>query len=149
MERSSITFKSGLAVRLEKEPRLLFPFQKAIQRQRLKSSKADPGQNGCNSIREKSEKQYARIDEIHGKCDIDFRIFFVQNQCNDIKAYSSGFGTDAEIISGADKESGQNHADDRMNQDCISQTVQDGKQDEITETAEYGSCEKFLSNCPE
>ena len=63
-------------------------------------------------------------------------IFFIQDQCDDIKTDSSGLGADAEIISNPHKHTGNYRAQDRIHHKVQTCVMKDGKENKIANTAQ-------------
>ncbi len=72
-----------------------------IQDKCLNHSKENSVQYGQQPENHKSGQKNSGIDYSHGVGDIDFRILFVQDERDDVKAYGCGFRADAQVIAGA------------------------------------------------
>ena len=72
-----------------------------IQDKCLDHSKENSIQYGQQPENHKSGQKNSGIDYSHGVGDVDFRILFVQDECDDVKAYGCRFRADAQVIAGA------------------------------------------------
>ena len=72
-----------------------------IQDKYLDHSKENSVQYGRQPENHKSGQKNSSIDYSHGVGDVDFRILFVQDELDDVKAYGCRFRADAQVIAGA------------------------------------------------